>query len=93
MNQSSPLRGQASGTKLYGKLGIQMQRAMFVLLLLSIPLSTQNINILVLVHQDKSISSVVGSYAYGLLTIFKLYIKIFVTIKYIDRFAQLVEIA
>uniref|UniRef100_A0A0D3CWU5 Protein DETOXIFICATION n=2 Tax=Brassica TaxID=3705 RepID=A0A0D3CWU5_BRAOL len=48
------------------ELGIQMQRAMFVLLLLSIPLSIIWFNtehILVLVHQDKSISSVAGSYA------------------------------
>ncbi|CAF2182393.1 hypothetical protein YC2023_091792 [Brassica napus] len=60
------LCGQAYGAKLYGKLGIQMQRAMFVLLLLSIPLSIIWFNtehILVLVHQDKSISSVAGSYA------------------------------
>ncbi|KAJ0255727.1 Protein DETOXIFICATION 17 [Hirschfeldia incana] len=60
------LCGQAYGAKLYGKLGIQMQRAMFVLLLLSIPLSIIWFNtehILVLVHQNKDISSVAGSYA------------------------------
>ena len=60
------LCGQAYGAKLYGKLGIQMQRAMFVLLILSVPLSIIWANteqILVLVHQDKSIASVAGSYA------------------------------
>ncbi|CAH8258072.1 unnamed protein product [Arabidopsis lyrata] len=60
------LCGQAYGAKLYGKLGIHMQRAMFVLLILSVPLSIIWANteqILVLVHQDKSIASVAGSYA------------------------------
>ncbi|KAJ4875047.1 MATE efflux family protein [Raphanus sativus] len=60
------LCGQAYGAKLYGKLGIQMQRAMFVLLILSVPLSiiwANTEHILVLVHQDKAISSVAGSYA------------------------------
>ncbi|KAL0701663.1 hypothetical protein Bca4012_057785 [Brassica carinata] len=60
------LCGQAYGAKLYGKLGIQMQRAIFVLLILSVPLSiiwANTEHILVLVHQDKAISSVAGSYA------------------------------
>lgn len=60
------LYGQAYGAKLYGKLGIQMQRAMFVLLIFSVPLSIiwdNTEQILVLVHQDKSIASVAGSYA------------------------------
>ena len=60
------LCGQSYGAKMYEKLGIYMQRAMFVLLILSIPLSivwTYTENILVLVHQDKSIANLAGSYA------------------------------
>ncbi|KAJ4870795.1 MATE efflux family protein [Raphanus sativus] len=60
------LCGQSYGAKMYGKLGIYMQRAMFVLLILSIPLSiiwSYTENILVYVHQDKSISKLAGSYA------------------------------
>ncbi|CAN6915915.1 unnamed protein product [Brassica oleracea] len=61
------LCGQSYGAKMYGKLGIYMQRAMFVLLILSIPLSVvwaYTENILVFVHQDKSIASLAGSYAW-----------------------------
>ncbi|RIA05385.1 hypothetical protein BRARA_K00358 [Brassica rapa] len=60
------LCGQSYGAKMYGKLGIYMQRAMFVLLILSIPLSiiwTYTETILVFVHQDKSIANLAGSYA------------------------------
>lgn len=51
---------------MYGKLGIYMQRAMFVLLILSIPLSivwAYTEDILVFVHQNKSIARLAGSYA------------------------------
>lgn len=60
------LCGQSYGAKMYGKLGIFMQRAMFVLLILSIPLSMvwfYTEDILVFVHQDKSIARLAGSYA------------------------------
>ncbi|KAL9308033.1 putative multi antimicrobial extrusion protein [Arabidopsis thaliana] len=60
------LCGQSYGAKMYGKLGIFMQRAMFVLLILSVPLSIvwfYTEDILVLVHQNKSIARLAGSYA------------------------------
>ncbi|CAN8308359.1 unnamed protein product [Cochlearia groenlandica] len=69
MGTSSALEtlcGQSYGAKMYEKLGIYMQRAMFVLIILSIPLSViwfYTENILVLFHQDKSISRLAGSYA------------------------------
>lgn len=59
------LCGQSYGAKMYGKLGIYMQRAIFVLLVLSIPLSiiwAYTEDILILVHQDKSIARLAGSY-------------------------------
>ncbi|CAG7892720.1 unnamed protein product [Brassica rapa] len=60
------LCGQSYGAKKYGMLGIQMQRAMFVLTLLSVPLSIIWYNtehFLVFFGQDKSIASLAGSYA------------------------------
>ncbi|KAJ0262782.1 hypothetical protein HA466_0032680 [Hirschfeldia incana] len=60
------LCGQSYGAKMYEKLGIYMQRAMFVLLILSLPLSIvwyYTESILIFVHQDKSIAKLAGSYA------------------------------
>ncbi|VVB15709.1 unnamed protein product [Arabis nemorensis] len=60
------LCGQSYGAKMYGMLGIQMQRAMFVLTLLSVPLSIIWYNtdhLLVFFGQDNSISALAGSYA------------------------------
>uniref|UniRef100_A0A1J3GQA4 MATE efflux family protein ALF5 n=1 Tax=Noccaea caerulescens TaxID=107243 RepID=A0A1J3GQA4_NOCCA len=51
---------------MYGMLGIQMQRAMFVLTLLSVPLSVIWYNtehILLFFGQDESIATMAGSYA------------------------------
>ncbi|CAD5334692.1 unnamed protein product [Arabidopsis thaliana] len=76
------LCGQAYGAKKYGMLGIQMQRAMFVLTLASIPLSiiwANTEHLLVFFGQNKSIATLAGSYAkfmipsifaYGLLQCF-----------------------
>ncbi|KAF3514694.1 hypothetical protein F2Q69_00001623 [Brassica cretica] len=58
--------GQSYGAKMYGMLGIQMQRAMFVLTLYSIPLSIVWANtehFLVFFGLDKSIAYLSGSYA------------------------------
>ncbi|CAH8264703.1 unnamed protein product [Arabidopsis lyrata] len=58
--------GQSYGAKMYGMLGIQMQRAMLVLTLFSIPLSIVWANtehFLVFFGQDKSIAHLSGSYA------------------------------
>ncbi|KAL9301631.1 Protein DETOXIFICATION 15 [Arabidopsis thaliana] len=58
--------GQSYGAKMYGMLGIQMQRAMLVLTLLSVPLSIVWANtehFLVFFGQDKSIAHLSGSYA------------------------------
>ncbi|ESQ36919.1 hypothetical protein EUTSA_v10003032mg [Eutrema salsugineum] len=60
------LCGQSYGARRFGNIGILMQRAMCVLLLLSIPLSIVWANtehILVIAHQDKSIARLAGSYA------------------------------
>lgn len=60
------LCGQSFGAKMFGMLGIQMQRAMFVLTLLSVPLSIIWFNtehLLLFVGQDKSIATLAGSYA------------------------------
>ncbi|ESQ43275.1 hypothetical protein EUTSA_v10013374mg [Eutrema salsugineum] len=81
------LCGQSYGAKMYGLLGIQMQRAMFVLTLLSVPLSIIWYNtehFLVFFGQDKSIASFAGSYArfmipsifaYGLLQCFNRFLQ------------------
>ncbi|CAN8244560.1 unnamed protein product [Cochlearia groenlandica] len=81
------LCGQSYGAKKYGMLGIQMQRAMFVLTLLSVPLSTIWFNtehILIFLGQDKSIAKLAGSYArfmipsifaYGLLQCFNRFLQ------------------
>ncbi|CAN7009771.1 unnamed protein product [Brassica oleracea var. botrytis] len=58
--------GQSYGAKLYGMLGIQMQRAMLVLTLYSIPLSiiwANTEHFLLFFGQDKSIAHLSGSYA------------------------------
>ncbi|XP_010516582.1 PREDICTED: protein DETOXIFICATION 15-like [Camelina sativa] len=58
--------GQSYGSKMYGLLGIQMQRAMLVLTLFSVPLSiiwANTEHFLVFFGQDKSISHLSGSYA------------------------------
>ncbi|KAJ0047950.1 hypothetical protein Pint_16950 [Pistacia integerrima] len=58
--------GQSYGAKQYSMLGIQMQRAMFVLLLVSIPLSfiwANTRSILIAAHQDVNISEEAGLYA------------------------------
>uniref|UniRef100_A0A1J3I6G2 Protein DETOXIFICATION n=1 Tax=Noccaea caerulescens TaxID=107243 RepID=A0A1J3I6G2_NOCCA len=60
------LCGQSYGAKMYGMLGIQMQRAMFVLTLLSVPLSIIWYNtdhLLLFLGQEKSIATMAGSYA------------------------------
>lgn len=60
------LCGQSFGAKQYHMLGIHMQRAMFVLLLVSIPLAFVWANtglILVAVGQDPDISTEAGTYA------------------------------
>ncbi|KAJ4973639.1 hypothetical protein NE237_006813 [Protea cynaroides] len=60
------LCGQSYGAKQYHMLGIQMQRAMFVLILVSIPLSfiwAYTGNILVALRQDPEISAEAGLYA------------------------------
>ncbi|KAL1207529.1 Protein DETOXIFICATION 16 [Cardamine amara subsp. amara] len=60
------LCGQSYGAKKYGMLGIQMQRAMFVLTLVSIPLSiiwANTEHFLIFFGQNKSIATLAGSYA------------------------------
>ncbi|XP_058087828.1 protein DETOXIFICATION 16-like [Magnolia sinica] len=60
------LCGQAYGAKQYHMLGIHMQRAMFVLLLVCIPLAFIWVNtgpILLAVGQNREISMVAGEYA------------------------------
>ena len=60
------LSGQSYGAKQYHMLGIHMQRAMFVLLLVSIPLSVIWANtetILIAVGQDEDIAAEAGKYA------------------------------
>ncbi|XVF09522.1 hypothetical protein REPUB_Repub07fG0100700 [Reevesia pubescens] len=60
------LCGQSYGAKQYSLMGIHMQRAMFILLLVSIPLAIIWLNtrsILVLLGQDHDISKVAGEYA------------------------------
>ncbi|XP_077243980.1 protein DETOXIFICATION 16-like isoform X1 [Tasmannia lanceolata] len=60
------LCGQAYGAKQYHMLGIQMQRAMFVLLLVSVPLAliwAYTGNILMALGQDPEISMAAGLYA------------------------------
>jgi len=81
------LCGQAYGAKKYGMLGIQMQRAMFVLTLASIPLSiiwANTEHLLVFFGQNKSIATLAGSYAkfmipsifaYGLLQCFNRFLQ------------------
>ncbi|XP_060670607.1 protein DETOXIFICATION 16-like isoform X2 [Ziziphus jujuba] len=76
------LSGQAYGAKQYHMLGIHMQRAMFVLLIVSIPLAVIWANtrsILTFLGQDAAISAEAGQYArfmipslfaYGLLQCF-----------------------
>ncbi|CAH2059434.1 unnamed protein product [Thlaspi arvense] len=58
--------GQSYGAKMYGMLGIQMQRAMLVLTLYSVPLSiiwANTEHLLIFFGQDKSIAHLSGSYA------------------------------
>ncbi|KAJ0267250.1 Protein DETOXIFICATION 16 [Hirschfeldia incana] len=81
------LCSQSYGAKMYGMLGIQMQRAMFVLILLSVPISIIWFNtehLLLFVGQDKSIATLAGSYArfmipsiftYGLLQCFNRFLQ------------------
>ncbi|XP_010537479.1 PREDICTED: protein DETOXIFICATION 16 isoform X2 [Tarenaya hassleriana] len=60
------LCGQSYGAKFYDELGIQMQRAMIVLLILSVPLSfiwANTTQILLFFRQDESIANHAGSYA------------------------------
>ncbi|KAJ4713474.1 Protein DETOXIFICATION [Melia azedarach] len=60
------LCGQSYGAKQHRMLGIHMQRAIFVLLLVSIPLSfiwANTNSILIAAHQDSQISEEAGSYA------------------------------
>ncbi|XP_010531854.1 PREDICTED: protein DETOXIFICATION 16-like [Tarenaya hassleriana] len=60
------LCGQSYGAKLYNMLGVQMQRAMLVLVILSVPLSiiwAKTEHLLLLFGQDESISKYAGSYA------------------------------
>ncbi|XP_019092916.1 PREDICTED: protein DETOXIFICATION 17-like [Camelina sativa] len=60
------LCGQSYGARRFGNLGILMQRAMCVLLVLSVPLSiiwANTEHILVIAHQDKSIARLAGTYA------------------------------
>lgn len=60
------LCGQSYGAKQYHMLGIHMQRAMFVLLLVCIPLAiiwTNTTSILTALGQDPNISKEAGSYA------------------------------
>ncbi|XP_019096093.1 PREDICTED: protein DETOXIFICATION 16 [Camelina sativa] len=81
------LCGQSFGAKKYGMLGIQMQRAMFVLTLASIPLSiiwANTEHFLVFFGQNKAIATLAGSYAkfmipsifaYGLLQCFNRFLQ------------------
>lgn len=60
------LCGQSYGAKQHRMLGIHMQRAIFVLLLVSIPLAfiwANTNSILIAAHQDSQISEEAGSYA------------------------------
>ncbi|KAK7291389.1 hypothetical protein RIF29_06490 [Crotalaria pallida] len=60
------LCGQSYGAKQYRLLGIQMQRAMFILLIVSIPLAfiwANTKSILVLLGQDHEIATEAGNYA------------------------------
>ncbi|KAL5748830.1 hypothetical protein ACOSP7_025874 [Xanthoceras sorbifolium] len=60
------LCGQSYGAKQYHMMGIHMQRAMFVLLLVSIPLAfiwANTKSLLILAHQDPLISEEAGLYA------------------------------
>ncbi|KAL5735149.1 hypothetical protein ACOSP7_033010 [Xanthoceras sorbifolium] len=60
------LCGQSYGAKQYHMMGIHMQRAMFVLLLVSIPLAfiwANTKSLLILAHQDHQIAEEAGLYA------------------------------
>ncbi|KAK7251670.1 hypothetical protein RIF29_35063 [Crotalaria pallida] len=60
------LCGQSYGAKHHGMLGIHMQRAMFILMIVSIPLSIIWLNtksILIFLGQDPEISAEAGNYA------------------------------
>ncbi|XP_010540012.1 PREDICTED: protein DETOXIFICATION 16-like isoform X2 [Tarenaya hassleriana] len=60
------LCGQSYGAKVYNMLGIHMQRAMVVLLILCCPLSiiwANTEHFLLFLHQDKSIAKSAGSYS------------------------------
>ncbi|KAF3437232.1 hypothetical protein FNV43_RR19985 [Rhamnella rubrinervis] len=66
------LCGQSYGAKQYHMLGIHMQRAMFVLLLVSIPLAViwaYTGPILILLRQDPEISEAAGLYARSMIPI------------------------
>ncbi|KAH7547764.1 hypothetical protein ACOSQ2_033358 [Xanthoceras sorbifolium] len=60
------LCGQSYGAKQYHMMGIHMQRAMFILLLVSIPLAfiwANTKSLLILAHQDHQIAEEAGLYA------------------------------
>src|ERR1044072_5174779 len=60
------LCGQSYGAKQYHHLGIHMQRAMFILMIVSIPLAiiwANTRSILIFLGQDPEISSAAGDYA------------------------------
>ncbi|OIW11936.1 hypothetical protein TanjilG_02143 [Lupinus angustifolius] len=81
------LCGQSYGAKQHRMLGIQMQRAMFILMLVSIPLSfiwANTRSILLFLGQDPEISTEAGNYAqlmvptifaYGLLQCFNRFLQ------------------
>ncbi|KAF3948309.1 hypothetical protein CMV_025678 [Castanea mollissima] len=68
------LCGQSYGAKQYHMMGIQMQRAMFVLFLVSIPLAIIWVNtrsLLILFGQEHDIATAAGEYACFMVPIFK----------------------
>lgn len=65
-NALDTLCGQSHGAKQYHMMGIHMQRAMFVLLLVSVPpafIWANTKSLLILAHQDPQISEEAGLYA------------------------------
>nr|POE63770.1 protein detoxification 16 [Quercus suber] len=68
------LCGQSYGAKQYHMMGIQMQRAMFVLFLVSIPLAIIWVNtrsLLILFGQENDIATAAGEYACFMVPIFE----------------------
>lgn len=81
------LCGQSYGAKQYHMLGIHMQRAMFVLLLVSIPLAViwaYTGPILISLHQDPEISEAAGVYARSMIPVLFAYALVQCLIRFLQ---------